>query len=117
MAFRNKWKEIARKDPQGFAQAQEQYIAQTHFEPLAAKAAQVGLDLAQRSPVLAEVVFSTGVQHGAGTDVINRALARVGNDASDAEIIKAIYQERWGGDKDLQAPRHRLDKLSTTDFW
>ena len=65
----------------------------------------------------AEVVFSTGVQHGAGTDVINRALARVGNDASDAEIIKAIYQERWGGDKDLQAPRHRLDKLSTTDFW
>lgn len=97
VAFRNKWKEIARKDPQGFAQAQEQYIAQTHFEPLAAKAAQAGLDLAQRSPVLAEVVFSTGVQHGAGTDVINRALARVGNDASDAEIIKAIYQERWGG--------------------
>lgn len=97
VAFRNKWKEIARKDPQGFAQAQEQYIAQTHFEPLAVKAAQAGLDLAQRSPVLAEVVFSTGVQHGAGTDVINRALARVGNDASDAEIIKAIYQERWGG--------------------
>lgn len=97
VAFRNKWKEVARKDPQGFAQAQEQYIAKTHFEPLAAKAAQAGLDLAQRSPVLAEVVFSTGVQHGAGTDVINRALARVGNDASDAEIIKAIYQERWGG--------------------
>lgn len=97
VAFRNKWKEIARKDPQGFNQAQEQYIARTHFEPLAAKAAQAGLDLGRRSPVLSEVIFSTGVQHGAGTDVVNRALERVGNDASDAEIIKAIYQERWGG--------------------
>lgn len=96
-AFRNKWKEIAQKDPQGFAQAQEQYITKTHFEPLAAKAAQAGLDISQHSPVLSEVIFSTGVQHGAGTDVINRALAKVGPNASDADIIKAIYEERWGG--------------------
>lgn len=95
--FRNKWKEIAQKDPQGFAQAQEQYITKTHFEPLAAKAAQAGLDISQHSPVLAEVIFSTGVQHGAGTDVVNRALAKVGPNASDADIIKAIYEERWGG--------------------
>jgi hypothetical protein len=96
-AFRNKWKEIAKKDPQGFADSQEQYIAQTHFEPLAAKAAQAGLDLGQRSPVLAEVIFSTGVQHGPGTDVVNRALAKVGPKASDADLIKAIYNERWSG--------------------
>lgn len=94
--FRSRWKQIAQEDPQGFAQAQEQYIAKTHFEPLAAKAAQAGLDLSQRSPVLAEVIFSTGVQHGGNTDVVNRALAKVGADASDEDIIKAIYNERWG---------------------
>lgn len=96
-AFRNKWKEVAQKDPQGFAQAQEQYIAKTHFEPLAVKAAQAGLDLAEHSPVLSEVIFSTGVQHGANTDVINRALAKVGKSASEEELIKAIYNERWNG--------------------
>jgi len=95
--FRSRWKQIAQQDPQGFAQAQEQYIAKTHFEPLAAKAAQAGLDLSQRSPVLAEVIFSTGVQHGGNTDVINKAIARVGADASDEELIKAIYNERWNG--------------------
>jgi len=96
-AFRNKWKEVAQKDPQGFAQAQEQYIAKTHFEPLAVKAAQAGLDLAEHTPVLSEVIFSTGVQHGANTDVINKALARVGKNASEEELIKAIYNERWNG--------------------
>lgn len=95
--FRSRWKQIAQEDPQGFAQAQEEYIAKTHFEPLAAKAAQAGLDLSQHSPVLAEVIFSTGVQHGGNTDVINRAIARVGADAPDEELIKAIYNERWNG--------------------
>lgn len=96
-AFRDKWKQIAQKDPQGFAQAQEQFIAQTHYEPLAQKAAQAGLDLSQRDPVLAEVVFSTGVQHGPATDVVNRAITKVGSNASDADLIKAIYNERWSG--------------------
>lgn len=94
--FRSKWKQVAQQDPQGFAQAQEQYIAKTHFEPLAAKAAQAGLDLSERSPVVAEAIFSTGVQHGPGTDVVNKAIAKVGSDASDADLIKAIYAERWG---------------------
>lgn len=96
-AFRTKWKEVAKKDPEGFASAQEDYIAQTHFEPLAAKAAKAGLDLSEHSPVLAQVIFSTGVQHGGNTDVVNRAIKKVGADADDATLIKAIYQERWGG--------------------
>ena len=96
-AFRNKWKEVAKRDPEGFAGAQEDFIAKTHYEPLAAKAAKAGLDLSEHSPVLAQVIFSTGVQHGANTDVVNRAIKKVGPDADDATLIKAIYQERWGG--------------------
>lgn len=95
--FRSKWKEVAAKDPQGFEKAQHDYIVKTHLEPQEQKLASVGFDLNRHSPVLRDVVFSTAVQHGAGTDVVQNAIRKVGKNASDKDLIKAIYDERWSG--------------------
>ena len=100
--FATAWKGLATSDPDGFAKAQFDFIKQTHFDPaMKETCARVpGLSLEGRSPVLAETLFSTTVQHRMNTDVIvSRALA--GKDVAsmtDAQIITAVYDERGRGD-------------------
>lgn len=96
-AWQNKWRQVAQNDPQGFEKAQKKYIEQTHFVPQAQRLAKAGFDLNSASDVLKDVIWSTAVQHGAQTDVVEKALRRVGKNASEADLIKAIYNERWSG--------------------
>jgi len=99
-AFQNKWKEIAKTDPNGFKQAQESYIQTTHVQPQLNKLAEAGFDPNKLSPTLKEVIFSTAVQHGPNNNIILKALKLAGPNASEADIIKKIYNERWsGGDR------------------
>jgi hypothetical protein len=96
-AFNNKWKEVAAKAPQQFASAQKNFIAQTHFQPQVNKLTKLGFNVNKYSNVVKDVIWSTAVQHGANTDVIAAALKKVGNNASESELVKAIYNERWSG--------------------
>lgn len=101
--FRNTWKEMA-TTPE-FAKAQHDYIKSTHYDPVARSLQKDGMDLSTRSKALQDVVWSTGVQHGGNTSVVNRALSKLGKPASevtDEELIPAIYQERRGGFPSLQ---------------
>jgi LysM repeat protein len=98
-AFSKAWKDLAARDPQGFAQAQHDHIASKFYEPAKARTegAVRGLDFGSRSQALNDVLWSTAVQHGpaGAANVIQRALS--GKDASqmsDADIAKAIYAER-----------------------
>jgi len=98
--WRNKWKEIAQKEPDMFKQAQKEYIGMTHYQPQAQKIEnETSISLGDRSPVLRDVVWSTAVQHGANTDVVINAINKVGKDGSDEDIIREIYNERWSGGK------------------
>lgn len=96
--FQNAWKGIAARDPEGFAKTQFDFIKATHFDPAMNEVYSrvPGFSLEGRSPVLAETMFSTTVQHRMATDtIIARALA--GQDVpsmTDAQIITAIYDER-----------------------
>lgn len=96
-AWQNKWKEIAQKDPQGFADAQTNYITQTHVDPQIQKLEDAGLKIDQYSPALKEVLFSTAVQHGPNTNVVLDAFKRLPSNPSEENLIKAIYKARWGG--------------------
>lgn len=95
--WRSRWKQVAQSDPQGFKQAQKDYISKTHFEPQLQKIVQAGYNLEAFSKALLDVIWSTAVQHGAGTDVIVTALKKLPPTASEADAIKAIYNERWSG--------------------
>lgn len=96
-AWQDRWKEVARKDPEGFGASQKSYIEKTHYAPQVQRLAKAGFDAARASDVLKEVIWSTAVQHGGGTDVIEKALKKAGKGASEADLIKAIYDERWSG--------------------
>ncbi len=96
-AWRAKWQAISQKDPQGFEQAQHDYIAKTHFEPQIQKLAQAGLQIDKVSPVLENVIWSTAVQHGPNNDIIIKALNSLGKNATQADLIRKIYALRWNG--------------------
>jgi len=95
--WQNKWKEVAQKAPQQFAQAQKEYIAKTHFEPQVEKLKKLGINVAALPQVIQDAIWSTAVQHGANTDVVTKAFAHLSKNASPADMLKAIYKERWSG--------------------
>ncbi len=93
-AFDSKWKEIFARDPEGFAQDQEAFIAKSHYLPQVNNLSGIGLDLNKRSDALKSAAFSVGVQFGPGSKLINRALETNNLDprkATDEEVIKGIY--------------------------
>ncbi len=100
--FSAKWKTIAAAESDSFRDAQHAYIKRTLFDPLVAKTkAAGGPDVTTRSDALQDVFWSTAVQHGPNTPVVDRALAAVkaagvlvGDSAFDQTLIKAIYAER-----------------------
>lgn len=99
--FTEKWKELAKADPDGLKAKEHQFIKDTHYDPQAAKLLKdVGLDVDKRSATFRDVVWSTAVHHGPNTDVITTAakgLTAEGKklvDVPDADLIKAIYAER-----------------------
>lgn len=93
-AFQQKWKEIAQKDPQGFASAQHDYIAKTHLEPVVNRLKSKGIDVSRMSPIVQDVMWSTAVQHGPGSKIIDQAMATAQN---EQDFIKKVYQLRWNG--------------------
>ena len=95
-AWQAKWKEVATKDPQGFKDAQKSYISKTHYMPQAALLAKNGVDVNKYSPTLRDVIWSTAVQHGPNTKIIADVMREIGRSASESEIIKKIYEKRWG---------------------
>lgn len=95
--WRQRWQDIAKQAPQQFAQAQKQFIAKTHFEPQVSKLAKAGIDINSLPQVVKDAIWSTAVQHGANTDVVTKALAKAGKNASPSDMLKAIYKERWLG--------------------
>jgi arylsulfatase len=96
--FTARWKQLAARDPVGLHANEHAFIRETHYDPQAEKLkAELGLDVAERSAALRDVVWSTAVQHGPRTDVIVVAvgpLVRKQDEVSDEALIRAIYAER-----------------------
>lgn len=102
--FRNRWAQVAQRDPNGFAQAQKAYIAKTHYEPQLQKIQQeTGLQIARLSPAMKDVIWSTAVQHGANSPIVVNALKTLGKGATEAQVIDKIYGLRWSGGQQFRS--------------
>ena len=93
------WKRIATEQTADFQNAQHSFIKQTHYDLLAAKIlSDNALDVNSRSRALQDVVWSTAVQHGGATPIVQRAIASLNCATSDPtydkQLICAIYAER-----------------------
>lgn len=102
-AFNQAWQALAKSDPAGFAQEQYNYIKQTHFDPQVQKIVRNGIDLSPYSDVLADVIWSTSVQHGPANSIIVNAFKALGNNPDEESLIKKIYEYRWGGGQNFRS--------------
>lgn len=95
-AFKSAWGSLAQD--KGFADAQHGFIQATHYDPLVNRIGKnTGIDINARSKALQDVIWSTAVQHGGATNVVEKALRATGKNAgnvTDEDLIKAIYAER-----------------------
>lgn len=88
--FNDKWQQIAKADP-AFGNAQHDFIKASHFDPQMAKLKGAGIDLSKRGAAVQDSVWSTSVQFGGDSSLIQNALK--GKDVagmSDADIVAAI---------------------------
>lgn len=97
------WKTIAHEQPQRFQKLQHDFIKETHFKPALQKIADAtGIDLTGRHQALAQVLWSTAVQHGAtgSARIFSAALDALGSMAeapdADRSLITQIYARRAG---------------------
>lgn len=91
-SFNERYLQVASAAEQEFATAQSNYIKRTHYQPMFDNVSRgSGFDATGRGPAVKEMLYSTGVQYGTGTTVINRALEGLNpNSMSDADIITAV---------------------------
>lgn len=111
--FDEQWVKSVLKDVVKFRQLEHEFIKTTHYDPVVASVKEkTGLNVAARSRTLQDVVWSTAVQHGPPADnrghavpLLEKALggwskdeltksATAKDNVDDADIIKAVYDER-----------------------
>ena len=94
-AFDAAWKKEAANNSAKFQAAQHNYIAQNHYQPaVSALKSATGIDVNKFSIALQNVVWSIGVQHGAGGAKSIFSRAGINANMSEKQIIERIYAER-----------------------
>lgn len=94
--FDSAWKAVATAYPKEFAQLQHNFIERTHYETFIERIDPIlKFEVENYSPVLKDVIWSTVVQHGPYSNVLNYALAGMNTEIiSEESIINLIYEER-----------------------
>jgi hypothetical protein len=113
--FQQKWKEVAKRDPQGFERAQHDFIFKTHFQPQEQKLMSIGVNANSLSPTLKDVIWSTAVQHGPNNNIIVNAFKS--SPKTESDLIKTIYKMRWNGGANFASSTPEVKKSVYNRFF
>ena len=95
-AMPDAWKAVAAEDSERFARLQHDFIAKTHYLPALRKIAdRTGVDLSARHQALAQVLWSTAVQHGASGSarIFSAAMQALGGMAQGPDFERGLIRE------------------------
>ena len=99
--FSARWKDIAEREPDAFAEAQHAFIERTHYRPaVQAVLDTTGLDLDSRHNAIRDATWSCAVQHGGAAKILSAAVASVDkaikrtSSLYDRQLLDRIYTER-----------------------
>lgn len=94
-AFDKAWKAESSKNSKAFSNAQHNYIKTNHYAPAANKFKSVtGIDASKAPKAVQDMIWSIGVQHGAGGASTIFKNANVNSKMSPKQVITKIYNER-----------------------
>jgi hypothetical protein len=90
--FNDKWRSLAKADPEGFHGAQHEFIQHKFYDVQMRRLQDSGIDLSQRGPAVQDMLWSTSVQYrGLTKGIVTGALAGKELAAlSDADIVSAV---------------------------
>jgi len=109
--FDKKWRELSKNKE--FNDEQYQFIKKTHYDKQLNKLKNDGIDLSGRSRAVQEAVWSTAVQFGGNTKLINNALEdKDVKKLSDSDIIKAIQDHKIKNNSTLFKSSPSLQKAT-----
>lgn len=99
--FSSRWRAIAAREPEVFAEAQRAFIERTHYRPAVARVrTETGLDLDRRHAAVRDATWSTAVQHGGAKGILINAIFRAdalfgrADRLYDEALVQAIYSVR-----------------------
>lgn len=96
------WRTVAQEQPERFSKLQHNFIEKSHFAPALRKISEMtGIDLSGRHQAIAQVLWSTAVQHGASgsASIFAQALQNAGAPGGadfEQNLIKEVYAKRSG---------------------
>lgn len=92
--FNEKWKSIAKRNPEEFREAQHEYIKRTHYDvQVDAILRGIEFPISDKSAALHDMVWSTCVQFGPQTKLIKRALQGLTLSSMSVEDIICAVQD------------------------
>lgn len=100
-AMPEEWKSIAAEQPERFGNLQESFIRESHYDPAVAGITErTRLNMAELSPIMREVIWSTAVQHGprGAVRIFEQADAATSGSGKKYErsLISHVYDIRSG---------------------
>ncbi len=119
--FNAKWKELGASD-KSFGQAQHQFIKETHYDPAMAALKKKGIDLSGADPAVKDMLWSTSVQFGPGSDkkgggapsLISNALkGKSAEQMSGADMINAVQDYKVANNSKLFASSSETVRAGT----
>ena len=100
-AFGDKWKEIAKDQPDAFYAAQHDFIKRTHYDPLVQTLRdKTGLDVNAQPQAVQDAVWSASVQHGGAKNFLPGAIEKAGQIAPPGSkdyastLVNEMYDAR-----------------------
>lgn len=115
--FDKAWKRLASTQNSRFDGLQHAFIKRSHYDPAASKMkASTGIDPNKRSAALQNVIWSMGVQHGAGGANSIFRNAGITKGMSDKQIITRLYNERMKVDKYFSRSSSSIKKSVKSRF-
>lgn len=99
--FGDRWKEVTKRDPAAFQDAQHAYTKRSHYDPAVASIKHdTHLDFNDRSDAVRNAVWSVSVQHGKAVRILLRAVNHTDmmlkrtDPEYDKALIDNIYHDR-----------------------
>lgn len=95
------WIKAPQKFP-NFGEDQHEFILKTHFQVQCDHLKMVGVDLSNHGPAVMDAIWSTSVQFGGNTTLIEKALkGRQVSGLSDEEVVTAIQDYKIANNSSL----------------
>ncbi len=92
--FYKAWHKIYARNPQAFAELQDEFAKSEYYDPVETRLTASGYDIASRSDAVKGAVYSYAIQHGQTSAIAAVRACKLKSTMTDKKFLKKLYQYR-----------------------